>query len=153
MRRLALLALVALAGCGRDGADGPPAIRHGETACSECRMHVLEERFAAAGWTARGEPLAFDDVGCLVRYVSKDPSASRLWVHDHRGEAWIPAAEAGYVHAPDLATPMGSGLVAAPGPAPAEALARELGGRAVAFGDLASLLQTPPSHSIEGTQP
>ncbi len=153
MNRLVPVLCLVAAACGPGGEDGPPAIRYGESACSECRMIVLEERFAASGRTSAGEPLAFDDVGCLARFAAHAAPGERYWVHDHRGEVWTLASEAVFVRSPDLATPMGSGIVAFSSPEAARAFAHETGGRTLRFGDLATAIQIPLPHSQERREP
>jgi len=118
--------------------SGPPAIRYGASACAECRMIVNEARFAVTAKTATGDPAAFDSTECLVRYLQRGgPPLAQIWVHDYDAERWLAAAEAWYVASPELATPMGQGLVATASADAASRLARATRGRVLRFAQLA----------------
>jgi copper chaperone NosL len=111
-RLLVVLALAASAACGVE-ADGPPEIHVDRTACSHCGMLISEPVYAAA-FRARGsEARVFDDIGCLLQAVQKEPRADaiRFWFHDAASAAWI-GEEAVLVSSTRLRTPMGGGLVA-----------------------------------------
>ena len=114
MKSIALL-FVALftAGCSAK-ADGPPAIQVDRTACAHCTMLVSDERFAAAYETAAGESRVFDDIGCLLEAVGREPQAEtlRFWFHDARTSEWMRGEEAVFVQADRIKTPMGGGIVA-----------------------------------------
>lgn len=119
---------LALLGACSDPDTGPARIAYGEDACDACRMIISEAPFAAQG---RGERVEkFDDIGCLARRASR---YRQLWVTDHATGRWLDAKSALYVHAPDLYTPMASGLVAFEGREAAEAFAAKHSGKVVAF--------------------
>lgn len=74
-------------------------------------MIISEEKYAAAYWTAEGEPRRFDDVGeMLVFLVQEAQPAASIWVHDLTSSDWLAAGEAWYVMNSGLRTPMGSGI-------------------------------------------
>ncbi len=109
---LAVLPALAI-GCGAPP-SGAPEVSWGVDECSRCRMIVTEPRFAAVARGPAGEEARFDDQGCLDGFLEERAEAGRwqAWLHDFETEAWLPAAAAWRVRAPELATPMGSGLVA-----------------------------------------
>lgn len=143
LRRLvpAVAALTLLAGC-RDTVDrSPPQVLYGQTECERCRMIVSEERFAAAlvfEDDHRVVKPAFDDVGCLLEYLKRQPPASDYiaYVHDLDTRRWLDASQAHFVHSDTLETPMASGLAAADSPRAAQQLADRYAGRRLRFGDL-----------------
>lgn len=115
----------------------PPTIRYGEDLCDECLMHVTERRFAAAYETTAGEVRRFDDVGDLVAFRrARSEEVAATWVHDHDTLEWVRAEQAQFVVAPDVVTPMGSGIVAFAAPSDAAAFAAAHQGRVRAFGEL-----------------
>ena len=136
----ATLAGLLVSGCA-GAPSGPPAIRYGASACAECRMLINEARFAVTAKTATDDPVAFDSTECLVRYLHRGgPPLAQIWVHDYNAERWLAATEAWYVVSPELATPMGQGLVATASADAANQLARASHGRVLRFAQLAELV-------------
>ena len=148
-RRTGLIALacwIAAAGCESVDADRPPRIRYGAEMCASCGMLISEERFAASLTTASGEVRNFDELGCLIRYRTGHPEPIRhIWVHDYQRSGWLEASAAFFVHSRELATAMGSGLVALAMKDDAVRLASETHGEVVQFEALPSLVQTQPA--------
>ena len=107
-----LVALVALAGCGRTD-DPPPPIQAG-TPCAFCRMTISDGHFAAEVVAPGEEPRQYDDIGCLAGDLQKRPlpSRSRVFVADYATGALIPAGDAVYTRVESIETPMMSHIVA-----------------------------------------
>ncbi len=121
--------------------SGPPAIRYGASACAECHMLISEARFAVTAKTAADDPVAFDSTECLVRYLHRGGTPlTQIWVHDYNAERWLAVEDAFYVASPELATPMGQGLVATASADAANQLARTTHGRLLRFAQLAELV-------------
>lgn len=117
-----------LAACARDP-NAPPSLAYDHVACSHCSMLVSEPRYAAALVTRKGETLAFDDAGCLFRYVvANHPSVEHLWFHGE-GDAWFTEADVGFTVGG--LTPMGSGLTAVPAGTPGSLSVGEASSRAL----------------------
>jgi copper chaperone NosL len=76
-------------------------------------MLVSDPRTAAQLVAPGEEPLFFDDLGCLGRYLREHPPrrGAMVYVADHRTGEWVPAREALYVMQPAASTPMGSHLL------------------------------------------
>lgn len=132
----ALVAVSLLAGCPAptQPLDAPPDVRYAVDPCDRCQMIVSEERFAAAYVTPAGETRRFDDLGCLTAFLQERPEeVAQAWAHDHETRAWVRAAEATFVRAPGVITPMGTGLVAAADRARADALAARTSGQALTY--------------------
>lgn len=113
-RSIAAVSLVFGAACG-GGPEPPAPLDTTSESCRHCRMAVSEARFAGQIVAPGEEPVFFDDVGCLGAYLIKaDPLArgAIAYVTDHRTGEWVPAADAIYTRVADLATPMGSHLMA-----------------------------------------
>ena len=113
MKAAALLFLALPAGCA-SGALEPAALDTRNEACTACRMAVSESRFAAQVVAPGEVPRFFDDLGCLAGYLTagRMPEHGAVFVADHRTRAWARAQDALYTRVPDLATPMGSQLIA-----------------------------------------
>jgi copper chaperone NosL len=112
-RVLLLLVLVSSSACGVR-ADGPPEIQVDRTACSHCGMLISEPVYAAAYRAPGADPRVFDDIGCLLEAVRKEPARSslRFWFHDLTTTVWVDGQQAVFVASPALRTPMGGGLIA-----------------------------------------
>jgi copper chaperone NosL len=113
-----------LAGCQPVDTSRPPTVRFGEEACASCRMIISDERFAAALITATGDALKFDDIGCLIQHEEGQiRSDVNYWVRSFRGQEWLKAHEAMYLHGTRVTSPMGHGLAALPATRATEELA------------------------------
>jgi copper chaperone NosL len=80
-------------------------------------MVIADRRFPAQ-IVARGhDPLFFDDVGCLTRYLAENPlpEGARVFVTDFDTRKWIPAEGASFHRCDAIATPMQSGIIATTG--------------------------------------
>ncbi len=112
----AALALGVLAcACAGTGTPEPAALDTRNDACAACRMSVSAARFASQVVAPGEEPLFFDDLGCLARYLREHDAlapGAAVFVADHRTSAWVPAGDAVYTSVPTLETPMASHLVA-----------------------------------------
>lgn len=105
--------VIILAACGRNvDTDQPPPVIYGEDVCDRCNMIINEERFAAAYWTAEGEPRRFDDVGGMLAYLQENPEeeVASYWVHDVESGEWLNARDAYFVPHTAMKTPMGFGI-------------------------------------------
>lgn len=112
MRRAWILTGVVCAACAT-GPPRPQAIRLGEDACAHCRMTIVSMKTVAQIVTPGGEPVMFDEIGCLRDYLGNHPVTEEavVYVADHRTGEWIDAARAVFSRTSEQ-TPMGSGLLA-----------------------------------------
>lgn len=76
--------------------------------CSHCRMHLAERAYAAQFHPAGGEPLFFDDPGCLLLWRAESGSEGKAYYRHFDQERWIAEPEAVFVSAQQ--TPMGWGF-------------------------------------------
>ena len=111
--RLLFVALSLAAAACRPGAVTPVSLQPG-TACSNCRMTVVEPKLASQLVAPGEEPRFFDDIACLSAYLAAHPAgpSDRAYVADHATGAWVGAARAVYTRTAALATPMNSHLAA-----------------------------------------
>lgn len=130
--------IVVTPGCGPEDADGPPAIRLGESVCDECGMILSEERFATATIIEgpRGpEPRLFDDFNCQFNYEAVHPDLGVIarWSHDYETSEWLPTNRACFLRSPGLRTPMASQTAAFATEVAANSARDELGGVVMTF--------------------
>jgi copper chaperone NosL len=114
--RAALLFAIAMSVASCGSATLPPAAldAHGDT-CASCRMAVSASGAVAQLVVPGEEPRFFDDIGCLASFLQahdEQPAGAVAYVADHQTRGWAQAQAAVYTRVPDLATPMGSHLVA-----------------------------------------
>ena len=115
MRRLILIVCLSLGlsnfGCVGE-TNAPPKIRYGQEACSECKMVIAEERFAASLTDQGGSVFKFDDIGCLLTFMKKqNVLPESAWVHDESSGSWMDARGAFYAFSSEI-SPMGYGILA-----------------------------------------
>lgn len=103
MRPLVVLATAGLlVACQAGSGDGPAEVKWDRDACQNCSMVISERHFAAQ---VRGGPrnatAKFDDVGCAVKWLDKQPWANepgtKVWVAKHTDGRWLDAKTARYV--------------------------------------------------------
>ena len=128
---VALAPLLVAAGCGGDAVSGQPRdIAVGVDACEYCHMSVDDLERAAQWVPASGPAVTFDEPGCLIAWLQRNPGAEgRAFVADGAGGGWVPA-EAGAYLVGRVRTGMGFDVVAYAADADAAALLGEQGGGA-----------------------
>jgi nitrous oxide reductase accessory protein NosL len=122
-RFILLFSIVLLAACNKEPQTGPIDVHFDRDICDHCRMVLSDPRFIAEiryfPPGKRSKVAKFDDVGCAVIWLQKQPFADdpkvEIWVADHRNKKWIDARTATYV--PMKSTPMEYGLGAQADPA------------------------------------
>lgn len=136
------LLLLLLSACGGAAVDPntPPEIVYGEDVCSRCGMIISDTRFAAALVVEKGssdyEHLFFDDPGEMFAFAAEEGEAAKIvrwYVHDYNSREWTDGANAWYVLADALQSPMGFGVAACADEAQAASLAQSSGGRVLSF--------------------
>ena len=92
-------------------------IDYGHDACMHCRMTIIDKRFAAEILTDKGKAYKFDDLGCLLKYMSENslqqPNA-KIFVANYAAPAnnFLDAHTAIYIHSELLKTPMNGNYAA-----------------------------------------
>lgn len=112
----ALVVTSGLAACGKEErtSDGPVEIEPGDT-CARCGMHIADMRHVGEIIGDR-DVWKFDDVGELFIYRQEqglsDGDVRATYVKGYDTGQWVEAGSAHYVVAPDVATPMGTHVLA-----------------------------------------
>ena len=103
MRPLAAAVTAALLlACPPGPNDGPAEVKWDRDACQNCSMVISERHFAAqVRGGPKGATAKFDDIGCAVKWLDKQPwaaePATKVWVAQQADGAWLDAKTARYV--------------------------------------------------------
>jgi copper chaperone NosL len=111
----ALVGTALMAVACSSGPPAPAALDTKNDTCSWCRMAISDVRSAGQLVAPSEEPLFFDDIDCLSRYLAGSralPKGAVAYVADHRTKAWVRAATATYTSVTSLDTPMASHIMA-----------------------------------------
>lgn len=105
--------------CKDEAPDGPHEIYYGEDVCERCKMIISEEEFSSQYLLQDGEARKFDDLGCMLHYVSHgEPGevergdVKTYYVKDYSSGEWIDGRSAYYIWSESINTPMGYGIIA-----------------------------------------
>ena len=136
-----LLALILAFPSAAQAEDAKPAVLDPAIdACAQCKMSVKDSGYAAQVIAGDGRVYKFDDIGCLLTYLSANPSvkAAARYVQDSSTHAWVALEKAYYVVTKEVPTPMSYGIHAFASKAAAAsfAQARKDGAKVVALADL-----------------
>lgn len=121
--------LLLLPGCESE----PQPIAYGKDDCAGCRMILVDKHYGTEFITGKGKVYKFDDVNCMVDFMSKEPAKSdtagkALIVDFNASNQFIHADKAVFLKHPKLRSPMGSGIAAFINAVAAAAVDRDLGG-------------------------
>jgi copper chaperone NosL len=143
LRAVVVSALVFSSGCVARPPEPVPFDAAAQP-CQQCRMVGSDGRFAAEIVAPGEEPLFFDDIGCMSRYLTQSAvsAGAAAYVADHRTRAWVPAARAVYSRRESVRTPMNTHLMAH------ESIASRDADPAAANAAPASLADVFPSGSV-----
>ncbi|NCI46270.1 hypothetical protein [Sediminibacterium soli] len=81
---IAYFFLPAIASCSREFEP----IDYGKEACANCRMTIVDNRFAAEFIDKKGKVFKFDDLLCLKRYAAAHPDniPDLVFIEDYLGK-------------------------------------------------------------------
>lgn len=84
-----------------------------EDMCSQCRMAISDQSFAAEIIAEAEEVYKFDDLGCMEKFKEKSGALkiAAIFVKDYGTKTWLPFARSIIIQT-GLKTPMSSGKVA-----------------------------------------
>lgn len=108
-----LLGILSLVSCKQEFEP----VDYGHDACMHCRMTIIDKRFAAEILTSKGRAYKFDDMGCLLKYMSENNlqnSDSRIFIanYNNPSASFLDAYTAFYIHNEALKTPMNGNYAA-----------------------------------------
>src|SRR5690349_989632 len=125
MRTISATVLLTLLTACRSHSPQPVDIEASDM-CSRCRMAISQRQFAAEVLDTGENAAKFDDIGCLLRYLSSsEQKPAAVFVVDYGNRQWVNANAAFFVRNSKVATPMNGGILAFGQRADAEATARQ----------------------------
>jgi len=113
--------------CGKQQYE-PVAINEHTDRCAICNMSVADDPHATQIITTDGQPILFDDIGCMYEWIEKNGSETIgiAFVRDYESKTWLKLEDAYYVYEPSIRTPMAYGVVSFADEATAQAYVSEL---------------------------
>ena len=137
MKILSLCFLLIGAGCGNRSPQ--PVDIEASDICAQCKMAISEKRYAVEMIDTDGNVIKFDNMDCMVRYVSAHDlknKAAAWFVMDSDGKEWLDARQVWLVKSASIPGPMGSGVLAVKDRVAAGALSQRFSGQVLRFDDL-----------------
>lgn len=104
--------LLLLTACSQE----PAKINYNSDECAQCRMMIMDSRFATQAVTSTGKAIKFDSIECLASYIKEHKAEledAKYWVNNFRNPgSWVKAEQAEYVKSEVIKSPMGRSLLA-----------------------------------------
>lgn len=109
---LVLTSAIFLSACGAHEHE-PVSIDEHTHRCAICNMSVVDNRYATQIIKKDGQPVLFDDIGCMFEWLDRNGSdeVGIAFVRDHDSLAWLKMEDAWYVYDSSIRTPMAYGVV------------------------------------------
>ncbi len=95
---MVIVTFLLVAGCGKKTPE--PFTPNAKTdKCALCNMAVKDDHFATELILVNGKKLAFDDLGCLDKWMKQNKEKKQAaYVRDYDTNKWIKLENATYVH-------------------------------------------------------
>ncbi|PAE26316.1 MULTISPECIES: nitrous oxide reductase accessory protein NosL [Bacillaceae] len=124
---MAVLAIL-LSACSSPASE-PAEIKLNQDSCAACNMGIADLESAAQIILKSGEPVLFDDIGCMTQYLqSEKPEYEAAFVHDYLSREWISFDASAFIQHSDIESPMSYGIAAFESLEKAEEYRKEHGG-------------------------
>ena len=119
----------------------PQPIKYGSDACDNCKMNIVDKRFACETVTKKGKAYKFDDVRCMTGFLQSDKlkpeDIEGNYVNAYDGDnKFIRVEQAQFMKAEDLKSPMGGNVAAFNDAASRDKAMQQMNGRAVTWGEI-----------------
>ena len=104
---LSLVCCVCLSACKPEFEE----ISYGHDACAQCKMTILDKRYAVEVITKKGRAYKFDDLACMKKYIQEehiDNNGLLVYVANYKNPngKFIDARQAFFLHGEMFKTPM-----------------------------------------------
>ncbi|UOE53070.1 nitrous oxide reductase accessory protein NosL [Cytobacillus oceanisediminis] len=110
---LLMTVLVILLSACSSSASEPAEIKQNQDSCDNCNMGIAELESAAQLILESGEPVLFDDIGCLTQYIqTENPEYDAAFVHDYLSREWISFEASSFIQNGNIESPMSYGIAA-----------------------------------------
>ncbi len=126
---IAMLAMLLLAACN----PKPEKIAYGKDSCAECKMTIMDAKFAAEIVTKKSKVYKFDDARCVATFLERrgvelSNIHQILFVNYNNAGEFIKVTDAEFLVSSQLKSPMGGNAAAFKGDAEAKKKAAEIEG-------------------------
>lgn len=137
-RTILLMAiLVILLSACSSSATEPTEIKQNRDSCDNCNMGIAELESAAQLILKSGEPVLFDDIGCMTQYIqTENPEYDAAFVHDYLSREWISFETSSFIQNGHIESPMSYGIAAFESLEKAEEYQKKNGGTAYSKDEL-----------------
>lgn len=104
--------VIFLSACSSSASE-PAEIKQNRDRCDNCNMGIAELESAAQIILKSGEPVLFDDIGCMTQYIqTENPEYDAAFVHDFHSREWIPFESSSFIQNGHIESPMSYGIAA-----------------------------------------
>ena len=118
-------------------ANQRPQAIEAHDACASCRMAISQPQYAAQVVDREGTAYKFDDIGCMLRYLSNHTLPQRQhYVMDYVNRQWLEAERAVFVRSGAIRSPMAGGLAAFRDQSAAQQFLKNSSGQMMDFAEL-----------------
>ncbi|MGN7175269.1 hypothetical protein BK139_07935 [Paenibacillus sp. FSL R5-0490] len=132
---MAVLAIL-LSACS-SAASEPAEIKLNQDNCANCNMGIADLESSAQLILKSGEPVLFDDIGCMTHYLQTEkPEYEAAFVHDYLSREWILFDAAAFIQHSDIDSPMSYGIAAFESLKKAEEYRKKHGGTVYSIDEL-----------------
>lgn len=112
---LVLLLLLTISSCKPEFEP----ISYGHDACTNCKMTIMDKRYAAELLTKKGKAYKFDDISCLKKYARQENLAESDYTvfvanYTDPDNKFLDAREVVYLHSEIFKSPMNGNYAAFP---------------------------------------
>ena len=137
---LVAMSILFLAACSEKTYE-PRAVNPETDVCQICNMSVTHVDYAAQTVLKNGDPVVFDDLGCLMDYILQNGEGDigASYIRATNSSDWLNIKEAVYVYSKDYWTPMNYGVLAFSSQDEAEKYMNEEPGELLQYEDLLTL--------------
>ncbi len=112
-KHIVLLIAITFSACSQE----PQPINYGKDECSECKMTIMDEKFATEIITSKGKVFKFDDLVCMVQFINsgvvkENETAKKLVINYEDKNDFLDVEMATFCFNEDLRSPMGGNTAA-----------------------------------------
>jgi copper chaperone NosL len=93
--------------------SGRQPLKYGQDACDNCKMTIMDKRFATEWVTDKNKVFRFDDVHCMIYFLKTNHSNGVAYINDYAGNIeFAKASDMHFVQSEHLNSPMGGNVSA-----------------------------------------
>ncbi|MBK9731179.1 MAG: nitrous oxide reductase accessory protein NosL [Chitinophagaceae bacterium] len=121
--------------------QSPQPIKYGADNCDNCKMTIMDAKFAGELITAKGKVMRFDDAHCLLAYLQseafKNQKAAAAYLTDFSGDhKFVNTENAFFLSSPKLGSPMNGNVATFAVTDSLKKIQQQLGGEVITWKQL-----------------